>query len=117
MSKTIAIAAICMLIIVPASAQNISYVLSSVSEPVKKNAQTVTRFENTVFEVADINRATLSAHKVVTVIGQQGKRRAEFRSVYRQVDDAGRRGNKGLQFLRKTGQQVPKKRYTDDRIW
>jgi len=78
MSKTIAIAAICMLIIVPASAQNISYVLSSVSEPVKKNAQTVTRFENTVFEVADINRATLSAHKVVTVIDSKGSDAQNF---------------------------------------
>lgn len=73
MRKIIVLAAIVVLAALPAMAQNISYVLSSVSEPVRKNAHVITRYENQVFEVTDLERATINVHRVVTVINSKGK--------------------------------------------
>lgn len=90
MKKHIAIAAIMSLTVLSAGAQNISYVLSSVAEPVKKNAHVVTRYENQVFEVVDLDRATLNVHRVETIIDAEGKGSlffAEATDKYRTLDD------------------------------
>jgi transglutaminase-like putative cysteine protease len=81
---------IAMLAAMPAIAQNISYVLSSVSEPVKKNAHVITRYENQAFEVTDLDRATINVHRVVTIVDARGKREQYFvahSSKYRSLDD------------------------------
>ncbi len=65
----------------PAITQNISYDLSSISEPVKKNASVIKRYENIVFEVTDLDRASLQVHKVITVMNEEGKSALSF-SVY-----------------------------------
>jgi hypothetical protein len=78
MKKTIVIAAIAALTAFTAGAQNISYVLSSVAEPVKKNAHVITRYENQVFEVADLDKATLNVHRVVTIVDAEGKDQLHF---------------------------------------
>lgn len=62
----------------PAAAQNISYVLSSVAEPVKKNAHYITRYENQVFQVTDIDKASLNVHRVVTVVDADGAAALQF---------------------------------------
>ncbi len=65
----------------PAITQNISYDLSSISEAVKKNASVIKRYENIVFEVTDLDRASLQVHKVITVMNEDGKSALSF-SVY-----------------------------------
>jgi hypothetical protein len=68
------------LLIIPAlciawslQAQITSYDLSSVPEPVKKDADVIKRFEDIVFEVTDIDRSSYKVHKMVTVKNEKGK--------------------------------------------
>jgi transglutaminase-like putative cysteine protease len=78
MRKNLVIAAIMVLAASPVLAQNISYVLSSVSEPVKKNAHVITRYKNQVFEVTDLDKATLTIHDVTTVVDREGMHALRF---------------------------------------
>lgn len=68
------------LLIIPAlciawslKAQITSYDLSSVPEPVKKDADVIKRFEDIVFEVTDIDRSSYKVHNMVTVKNEKGK--------------------------------------------
>jgi hypothetical protein len=90
MRKNIVIAIIVLLAARPVLAQSISYVLSSVSEPVKRNAHIVTRYKNQVFEVTDIDRASLTVHDVTTVVDGEGRGALQFQqhsSKYVVLDD------------------------------
>lgn len=74
----------------PSVAQNINYALSAVAEPVKKNAHVVTRYENQVFEVSALDKATLTVHRVKTIIDKNGEDALHFgqyTSKYVQLDD------------------------------
>ena len=59
-------------------AQVTSYDLSSVPEPVKKDADVIKRFEEIVFEVTDIDRASYKVHKMLTVKNEKGKSALSF---------------------------------------
>ena len=59
-------------------AQVTSYDLSSVPEPVKKDADVIKRFEDIVFEVTDIDRASYKVHKMLTVKNEKGKSALSF---------------------------------------
>ncbi|HEX6430954.1 MAG TPA: DUF3857 and transglutaminase domain-containing protein [Niastella sp.] len=54
-------------------AQVTSYDLSSVPEPVKKDADVIKRYEEIVFEVTDIDRASYKVHKMLTIRNEKGK--------------------------------------------
>lgn len=54
-------------------AQSGIYDISLIPENIKKNANRVTREENILLEVSDIDRAVLTVHKVVTVLNEKGK--------------------------------------------
>jgi hypothetical protein len=54
-------------------AQVTSFDLSTVPEQVKKDADVVTRFEDIVFEVTDIDRASYKVHRMLTVKSEKGK--------------------------------------------
>jgi Transglutaminase-like enzymes, putative cysteine proteases len=54
-------------------AQIASYDLASVPEVVKKNADVIKRYGNMVFEVSDIDKATLNVHEIVTVQNEKGR--------------------------------------------
>lgn len=72
-------------------AQLPSYDAASIPEAIKKNASVVKRYEDIVFEVTDIDRATLSVHQVLTVLNENGKRAlqfAEYTSRVTFLDDA-----------------------------
>ena len=74
-----------------ANAQVISYNLATVPETVKKNASVIKRYENIVFEVTDIDRASLNVHKVLTVMNEEGKKAllfAEHTSKFETLEDA-----------------------------
>jgi len=91
MKKKLLLVASLLLAAVPAFVQNISYVLSTISEPLRKNAHTVTRYENTLFEVADADEASLKIHRVVTVLDADGKHAlnfAQYTSKYLSLVDA-----------------------------
>jgi hypothetical protein len=49
------------------------YDVASLPEPLKQNASSVTREEKIVFEVKSISKASLTVHKVVTVLDERGK--------------------------------------------
>lgn len=78
MRKNIIIAALLLLVAGPVLAQSISYVLSSVSEPVRRNAHVVTRYKSQVFEVTDIDRASLTVHDVTTIVDGEGRHALKF---------------------------------------
>lgn len=46
--------------------------VASIPEAVKKNANIVKRYENTFFEITDIDRAYLKVHKIFTVMNEDG---------------------------------------------
>jgi transglutaminase-like putative cysteine protease len=90
MKKHFIIAAFMTLAVSPVLAQ-LPYLISSVSEPIKKNANVITRLENQVFEVSDLDKATLNIHRVVTVVNDQGKDAlffSQYTSKYLALDDA-----------------------------
>ena len=60
-----------------AEAQN-PYSLLLVPDSVKKNASVIKRFENIVFEVTDIDRASLDVHQVYTVLSEAGRQALMF---------------------------------------
>ncbi len=50
-----------------------AYMLASVPESIKKDADVVKRYENIFFEVTDIDRAVLKKHTVYTIFSPKGK--------------------------------------------
>jgi hypothetical protein len=67
------------------------YSLSSVPLPVKENASTVTHEEDIVFEVTDIDKATLTVHKIFSVLSKDGMEALVFNQYNNkivQVDEA-----------------------------
>jgi hypothetical protein len=74
-----------------AYAQLTSYDLSTVPEVVKKDADVVKRYEDIVFEVTDIDKASMKVHRFLTVKDEKGKRDLNFRvytSKIASLDDA-----------------------------
>lgn len=72
-------------------AQIISYNLSAIKEEVKKNASVIKQYENIIFEVTDIDRASLNVHKVLTVVNEEGKKAltlAEHTSKFETLEEA-----------------------------
>ena len=89
-----------------AYAQLTSYDLSTVPEVVKKDADVVIRYEDIVFEVTDIDKASLKIHEFLTVKDEKGKRDLNFvayTSKTTSLDDA------SITVYDATGRQV--KRY------
>ncbi len=52
--------------------------VSTIPEAIKKNASVVKRYENIVFEVTDVDRATYNVHEILTVFSEAGKRALTF---------------------------------------
>ncbi|WP_207512827.1 DUF3857 domain-containing protein [Longitalea luteola] len=59
-------------------AQVTAYDLSSVPEIVKKDADVIKRYEDIVLEVTDIDRASYTVHKIVTIKNENGKSELAF---------------------------------------
>ncbi len=53
-------------------AQTPSLDVASIPDAIKKNANVVKRYENTFFEITDIDRAYLKVHKIFTVMNENG---------------------------------------------
>jgi transglutaminase-like putative cysteine protease len=67
------------------------YSLANVPEAIKTKAAVITHLNNSVFEVEDIDKATLSVHKIFTVTNEDGKYALlfnEYTSKYVVLDDA-----------------------------
>lgn len=60
-------------------AQIKSYDLSTVPENVKKNASVIMRYENNIYEVHDLDRASLKTHRIYTVVSKNGENVLQFR--------------------------------------
>src|SRR5215213_3342773 len=52
--------------------------LPMIPEAVKKDANVITRAEDIVFEVSDIDKATLKVHKIVTIQNEKGRSELSF---------------------------------------
>jgi hypothetical protein len=52
--------------------------LPMVPEAVKKDANVITRAEDIVFEVSDLDKATLKVHKIVTIQNEKGRSELSF---------------------------------------
>ncbi|WP_205511454.1 DUF3857 domain-containing protein [Longitalea arenae] len=59
-------------------AQLAAYDLALVPETVQKDADVIKRFEEIVFEVTDINRASYTVHKILTIKNEKGKSELAF---------------------------------------
>ena len=73
------------------TARQVSYNLALVADEVKKNASVITQLDDRVFEVTDLDRASLSAHRVITAVNEDGKDALVFvmyTSRYSKLDDA-----------------------------
>ena len=58
--------------------QTVSYDLSTLPDSLKKNANVVVQFENYVFNVEDINNASLNARSIYTVVNDEGRYALRF---------------------------------------
>src|SRR2546429_2524571 len=56
-----------------AFSQPASLDVAGIPDTLKKNASIIKRFEDIVFEVSDIDRATLDVHQIYTIMNEQGK--------------------------------------------
>lgn len=109
MTKNLIIAAL-LLAGLPSVAQNINYALSAVAEPVKKNAHTITRYENQVYEITELDKATHNVHRVETIIDSKGKSSLVFQQPtdkWRILDDV------DIKVYDANGKQVGKYRKKD----
>jgi len=82
---------LCISLKLTAWCQTISYDLSAIPDSIKKNADVIVQFEKQVFTVEDIDRASLSVHKIYTVTNEDGKRELSFfvaTSKFISLDDA-----------------------------
>jgi transglutaminase-like putative cysteine protease len=55
------------------NAQTINFDIKSIPEDLRKNANKVVRLESNEFEVADIDYATLTVHRIITILNEGGK--------------------------------------------
>lgn len=70
--------------------QQIKYDFASIPDSLKKDAWVVKRYENTSFEVSDIDRASIKIHQVYTVLHKNGAKAlqfSEYTSSFRQLND------------------------------
>jgi hypothetical protein len=91
MRKIISFSVAAFLLQVTASSQNISYDAASIPEVIKKGADVVKRYENSMFTIWDIDKTTLNVHQVITVMnvkGQQALIFNQYTSKLVSLDDA-----------------------------
>src|SRR6476659_8379053 len=69
----ILLATFAILMFVSTTAQTTFLDLIAIPDSVKKRASVIKQSENTVFEVTDIDRATLDAQETYTVMSEEGK--------------------------------------------
>src|SRR5688500_15790038 len=68
----------------------IKYDTASIPAKLRENAHVIKRYENTKFEVKDIDRAVYSVHEVYTILDEHGSARLFFREYtnkLRKIDD------------------------------
>ena len=88
--KKIALGLIC-LSIVTAKAQTTFLQLLTIPDSIKKNASVIKQYENIVFEVTDVDRATLEVQQVFTIMSEAGKNALifnEYSSKFMALDEA-----------------------------
>ncbi|NII28504.1 DUF3857 and transglutaminase domain-containing protein [Pseudoflavitalea sp. X16] len=56
--------------------------VTAIPEPVKKNANIVKRYENTFFEITDIDRGYLKKHEIYTILNADGEYKLFFSEQY-----------------------------------
>jgi len=74
-----------------ASAQSWAYSLASIPEAIKNKASVIMHLKNINLEVEDLDKVTLSVHKIFTVMNEDGKESLlfnEYNSKYYSLDDA-----------------------------
>ncbi|MGZ5252807.1 MAG: DUF3857 domain-containing protein [Flavitalea sp.] len=68
----------------------INYSMTGIAEFLKVNASTIKRYEKIQFEVSDIDKASMKVHKIVSVLGETGRRDLvfqEYTDQYQSVED------------------------------
>lgn len=68
----------CISFAISSRCQVISYNLATVPDSIKKNANVIVQFENSVFTVDGLDDATLNVHKIYTVVNDDGKYALNF---------------------------------------
>jgi hypothetical protein len=71
--------------------QHISYNLASIPDSIKKNASVVIQYEQRIFTVEDIDKASLNVHRIYTVVNEDGDDELSFvvsTSKFRSLTDA-----------------------------
>jgi len=90
MKKILLGALFALLASLPVSAQLPSYDVASIPDSVKKDANVIKRYENTVFEVTAIDRASIKSHEVYTLMTdkyQGALHYIEYTSKFRTLED------------------------------
>lgn len=78
MKQIISLVATMLFIVATLSAQNISYDTATIPATVKKGANVVKRYEEQVFTIADVDKASLAVHQIITVMNIKGKSELDF---------------------------------------
>ena len=88
--KKIALGLLCFSI-VTLKAQNTFLQLLTIPDSIKKNASVIKQYENIVFEVTDVDRATIEVQQVFTIMSEAGKNALvfnEYSSKFVALEDA-----------------------------
>jgi hypothetical protein len=93
-----------------AQSQDIKYDTASIPATLKKGANVIKRYENIVFEVADIDKAVLKTHQVYTILNSRGNRYLVFNEY---VDKFVGLDNVDIRVFDVNGKQVNKYKQKD----
>ena len=80
----------CLLFLANGFSQVIRYDAASIADSLKKDVSVVKRYEQTIFEVTDIDRASTRIHKVYTILNKNGEHALyfyEYSNSFRQLND------------------------------
>ena len=78
MNKKIFLSVLSVSVMLLTYAQSSYYDASTIPAALKENAHVVTRFENIRYDVKDLDKASLSVHKIYTILDDQGRNKLFF---------------------------------------
>lgn len=90
MKKILLLTTIIPVLLLHSFSQTIKYDAISIPDSMRKEVSVIKRYENTLFEVTDVDRATIKIHQVYTILNKLGEHVLHFQeysSSFRQLQD------------------------------
>src|SRR6476619_7461729 len=103
MKKKIVLSAVAAASVVLSYAQDITYSAASIPAGLKEGAHVVTRLEENKYVVKDLDKASLSVHKIYTILDEEGKNKLLF---YLNTNKTKRVDEVDIRVYDATGKQV-----------